>query len=125
MQKVGFIKEDFFDILRAALYSILLTIGGVLVFALAIKAWDMSNTVITVFNMANKVMALFFAMFLGIRTKAKGFFKGISVGALYLILTLIIFTALNRGYDSDFLSVFDIIFTLIVSIIICLARVNI
>jgi len=123
MQRV-LIKDTFYDILKAALYAMLFSIGGILIFALAIKAWDMSDTVVTVFNMANKVIALFLAVFIGVREKSKGLLKGIIIGVLFLALTVLMFTILNRGYDTAFLSVFDIIFVLIVSIIITLARVN-
>ena len=124
MQRVSLGKDFIFDILRAALYSVLFTVGGVLIFALVIKATDVSDTVITIFNIANKAVALLLAIFLGVREKSQGLLKGIFIGGVYLAFTLVMFTILNKGYDSGFLSVFDIIFVFVVGTIISMVRVN-
>lgn len=125
MKKSGILKGDFFDVVRAILLSVLLSLVLVLLFAFIVKFTGINSNWVMPVNQVIKIISIFIGCLLGIKYPVKGVFKGILIGLFFLIITFLLFSAFNGGFEENSLTVYDFLTCLIAGIISGIFTVNI
>ena len=125
MKKSGILKGDFFDVVKAILLSVLLSLVLVLLFAFIVKFTGINSNWVMPVNQVIKIISIFFFFLLGIKYPVKGVFKGILIGLFFLIITFLLFSAFNGGFEENSLTVYDFLTCLIAGIISGIFTVNI
>ena len=125
MKKSGILKGDFFDVVKAILLSVLLSLVLVLLFALIVKFTGINSNWVMPVNQVIKIISIFIGCLLGIKYPVKGVFKGILIGLFFLIITFLLFSAFNGGFEENSLTVYDFLTCLIAGIISGIFTVNI
>lgn len=124
MKKALNIKADMLDILKAVLFSTLISLGLVLVFAIIIKYASLPNGVILPVNIAIKIVSVLVGTLIGFKQAQNGLLKGAISGLIYMLFTFFIFAALSGFKDVKF-SWIDLITLPIVGAISGIVAVNI
>ena len=93
---------------KGARVSIIFTLAAVLVFALAVKLFSLSSSVITPVNQVVKFVAVFLGCFFCIKP-GKAFFKGLLCGAIVAVVTYFLFAIIAGSISFGWLNVLDIV----------------
>ena len=121
-------KENFVvslkDVLGATLISLLFSLLFVLIFALAIRWADLDEKVIVPVNYDIKFLSLFLGVMIMFKDNKNGILKGLITGLLFMLLTFLIFNAMD-GFKSVNFNWIDMIFLPIGGAIAGIIRVNI
>ena len=111
--------SGFLSILKSVMVGIITTLLGIVVFAIVLKFVDLSSNVVGYVNDVIKVLSLFvMALLLKRNNTGKLLFKAIFGGAIYAILSFVIFSILNGGMVFNMSFVYDLLFAVIASAII-------
>jgi len=120
-------KENFVldlkDTIRGVLLSLLFSLLLVLVFALIIRWADLDEKTIIPVNYAIKFLSLFLGVMIGFKNRKNGILKGAIVGLIFILLTFLIFSAMNGFKDVKF-NWLDLAFLPLGGAIIGVIRVN-
>ena len=118
MQKIKSLNLGVVSLLKAVLIGIVCTLIGIVIFAFVLKFTDLNSNIIGYVNDAIKAISIFVIVFL-LNRKHNGnlLIKSVVAGFLYALLTFIIFSILNGGFNFNMSIVFDILFAIIVSAI--------
>ena len=96
-------KENFVldlkDTLRSVLVAIISALLFVLIFALILRWASLPDTVITPVNYVIKFLSLLLGIMIGLKHRKNGILKGAIVGLTFMILSWLIFTAMD-GFKS-------------------------
>lgn len=111
-------KSFIFALLKGAFISILISLIGILIFALFLKFVDINDGWIMPINQVIKVISIFF----GVRSmmkasEGKGLLKGLILGLTYTILAFIAFSLLSSSFVFDVTLLFDTLFGCIIGAI--------
>ena len=119
MQKLKSINwSGFLNIIKCCMIGILITLIGLIVFAVILKFADLSSNLIGYINDVIKAVSIFVMILCIKKTNGdKLIVKSFFAGLLYAILSLIVFAILNKGFSFNMTILYDILFALIVSII--------
>ena len=103
------------SIIKASLVGVVTSILLVLLFAFILKFVDLSSGVITIVDQIIKIVSIFVAIFvLAKNSSDKLLVKGLIVGAIYSVLTFIVFSILNGGINISIAIFTDIAFSALV-----------
>lgn len=102
MEKAKNIKTDVTDVLKAVLFATLISLALVLVFAIVIRFADVKTSVIMPVNIAIKILSMLIGVMLGFKNPQNGLVKGAISGLVYMLLTFLIFSALDGFKDVAF-----------------------
>ncbi len=102
MEKLETIKIDIADVIKGVVFSTVISLLLVLVFALIIRYCDIENKVIIPVNVAIKIFSVFLGVILSFRNMQNGLFKGALTGLFYMLLTFLIFASLNSFQNVKF-----------------------
>lgn len=106
-------------VLKSALKGVLLSIVLVLIFAFVLKFVNLSDSVISAIDEIIKISSIFVAVISLIRKSPyKILLKSALVGAVYILLTLVVFSALRGKFSFDFANFMDILLGAVTGIII-------
>lgn len=125
MEKIKFSKYDALDIIRSALFSIILSILLVTVFAVVAKFANFSENVISPVNVAIKILSVAAGCLIGIRHDSKGLLKGIVVGALYAGATYLIFSSVSGDFTNNPMTVYDALACVVAGVLSGILAVNV
>ena len=104
-------KPIIYSILKGVIISLIVSIFGVLFFAIILKFVDMGDTTIKIINQIIKVASILFGCIIGFKKNGKnGLYKGIVLGLLYSIFAFLIFSILNQSFVFNASIVFDTLF---------------
>ena len=119
MQKLKSINwSGFLSILKCCLIGIVVTLIGIVFFAIVLKFADLNSTVITAVNNIIKALAIFFMVFcLKKSGNGKLIVKALVAGLIYAVLSFLIFSIMNGGFMFNLSILYDLLFALIVSVI--------
>ncbi len=95
-------KQDVFDVLKAVLFSTLISLALVLIFAIVIRFTSIENSVIMPVNIAIKILSVLIGVTIGFKNPRNGLLKGAISGLIYMLFTFLIFAALNGFKDVNF-----------------------
>ena len=120
MQKLkSFNSSHTLAIIKACLLAIVITLIGVVILALILKFTDLSSNFIGYINDVIKALSIFvMVLFIKKWTEANLLIKSIIGGLLYAILSFVIFSILNGGFAFNMSFVYDLLFSLIASMIV-------
>lgn len=118
-------KANLLNILRGVLMALALTIVLVLILAIIYKFVDMSDTTIKVINQVIKVASIGFGIFLCLKKdKTQGMLKGSTIGALYMLLSYLVFSLLVSSFYFSLAILYDLIFGAILGLLFGVIFVN-
>ena len=125
MEKVKFSKYDALDIVRSALFAIILSILLVMAFAVIAKFANVSENVIVPVNIAIKILSVAAGCLIGVRHDSKGLIKGLVIGLLYAGLTYLVFAAVGGDFTQNPMSVYDILACIAAGVLSGILAVNV
>ncbi len=119
MQKLkSFNWSGILSIIKCCLVGIVTTLIGIVFFAIVLKFADFSSTIINYVNNVIKTLAIFIMILcLKRRGEDKLLIKSIIAGALYSLLSFIVFSVINGGFTFNLSFLYDLLFAVIVSVI--------
>lgn len=125
MEKVKFSKYDALDIVRSALFAIILSIMLVMAFAVIAKFANVSENVIVPVNIAIKILSVAAGCLIGVRHDSKGLIKGLVIGLLYAGLTYLVFAAVGGDFTQNPMTVYDILACIAAGVLSGILAVNV
>lgn len=103
------------NILKASLIGVVVSILLVLLFAFVLKFVDLSSGVISLVDQIIKVLSIAIAVIMLNKSNGEGLLlKGILTGAVYSIITFVVFSILNGGFNLGLGIFTDIAFSSLV-----------
>jgi len=102
MEKTSDFKGELLDVLKAVLFSTLISLGLILIFAVIIKFASLPNNVIMPVNIAIKIISVLAGTLIGFKRASNGLLKGAITGLVYMLFTFFIFAALSGFKDVKF-----------------------
>ena len=119
-------KKVFLQILKGVLFSICFSLAGILIFALSLKFFDLSDTGIKIVNQVVKTLSILGGVFVCVRKdRTNGLLKGVIISVLYTIVSFFLFSILNGEFPFSVNIIFDLIFSFVVGAICGIICVNI
>ena len=119
-------KHNFLSILSGTLVAIAMTLVLILLFALFIRFFDISDGWIFPINQIIKVISMIVgSILLFKKNKQKGLLKGLLLGLVYFILSYIIFSILQGSFAWNISNFYDLLLTTLMCGIIGIIVVNI
>ncbi len=106
-------KGFFSGIIKGALFSVIITLFSVLVFAFIVKFTLLGSGVIKAVNQFIKIISILLGSIFFIRGKM-GLIKGLMLGALTAIITYLLFSLFSGGLSFNGNFFIDLIFTSII-----------
>ena len=108
-------------IVKSCLLGIITTLVGVVLFAVVLKFADLSMSLISWVNNIIKAVSIFIMMSILKKTSGdKLLIKAIFAGALYAVLSFIIFSILNGSFSLNLSFIYDLLFAIIVAMIVAI-----
>jgi putative membrane protein (TIGR04086 family) len=102
---------------KGLLWSMILTLGCILIFAFIIKQANLSDAVIKPVVLAIKVVCILIGVGITIgNTTGRGWLWGAVVGILYTVFAFCIFSAIDGSFTVDLSSLNDLVFSIIIGI---------
>lgn len=118
-------KQVIISIFSGTLLAIASTLIMILLFALIIRFFNISDGAIFPVNQVIKVVSLFLGIMIVLKkNNQKGFLKGLLLGLLYFVLSTIVFSILQGGFSFKLNNFFDMILTTLIGGIIGIILVN-
>lgn len=108
MKKLSVNKYFFFDILRATVIAVIVSLVTVLVFSLIVNLTNVNEKIILPVNEAIKVVSILIGCFIGFKELKHGAFKGAISGLLYTFLSILIFGIISHSVKFNALSLIDV-----------------
>ena len=106
-------------VLKSALKGVLLSVVLVLIFAFVLKFVNLNDNVISVVDEIIKIVSIFVAVTsLVKKSPYKILIKSALVGAVYILITLVVFSALRGKFSFSFANLIDILLGAVTGIII-------
>ena len=119
MQKIKFNFSGLLSIIKCVLIGIISTLIGIVIFSIVLKFADLSGTIISYVNDIIKVFSIFIMVICIKRKEGNNLLlKAILAGAIYAILSFVIFSILNGGFHFNMSFMYDFLFAVIVSAIV-------
>lgn len=116
-------KATVTDIVRASLIAVIISLIAVLILGIIMKFVDIGNAVLLPVNQVIKVLSVLFGCILGIKCKTRGALKGLIVGLIYTLASILIFWIVNGTLTGNF-GLLDAVSGLIVGAVSGIIAVN-
>ena len=124
MEKI-FSKNFVFDIIRSALLGIVFSIAFTMILGAIIHFTSIGDTAINIANIVVRAAAIMLGLCLGIRDKCHGLIKGLIVGAIYVLVTYVVFGLVGGDFKINTIKLIDSASSIIFAIISAIIAVNI
>ncbi len=119
-------KDGALAYLTGTLLAISITLILILVFALFIRFFDISNAWIFPVNQVIKIVSLFFGIYVTLKKlKSQGLLNGVIVATLYFVINYVIFAILQGKISFVLSNFYDLILTIAMGGLIGIIVVNI
>lgn len=102
-------KINIFKLVLASLVATIVSLGLILIFALFIKWFNLSDGVIAPINIVIKIISIAVGVIMVTRDGKGGIKKGSIVGASYIVLCYLIFSALLGSFSLGVSNLWDIL----------------
>lgn len=118
-------KKTFFQVSKGVLLAICFSLAGILLFALTLRFFDLSDLGIKIINQIIKTISIFVGVFVCLKNSGKkGLIKGVIVAFLYTIFSFLLFSILNSNFEFNLSFVYDLFFSVFVGAICGIISVN-
>ncbi|MDR3294132.1 MAG: TIGR04086 family membrane protein [Clostridiales bacterium] len=101
------------DILRSSLLSVIFSIVAVIGFAFLFKALEFGDTGLRIGNEIIKLVSIFCGSFIGIKTLKRGILKGVCVGLLFLLFSVLIMKIFNGEMKEPVFTIVNLLLSLL------------
>lgn len=119
-------KNLILSVLSGTIVAISITLILILIFALLIRFFNISDIWIFPVNQIIKVISMFVGAVVFLKKhREKGFLKGILLGVTYYLLSYIVFSILQGGFTLSISNVYDLILTTLMGGLVGIIVVNI
>ncbi len=99
------------SIIKGVLFSVFISLILILIFALVIKLTNLSDGFIKPINQVIKILSIFLGVLLAVRKNREGaFFKGILIGLIYIVVSFLVFSALDKSFNLSWSILNDLLF---------------
>ena len=113
------------DIIKTVVIAVLVSMVAVLIFALIVKATDLSQEVIEYVNVGIKILSILVGTLLGFkRGSSGGWLKGLIAGPLYVFTSFLVFEAISGKFSFSDFSWIDLVTGLVSGVICGVIAVN-
>ncbi len=113
------VLKKFLAILKCCLIGLIVTLLGVVVFALILKFADLPSKAIGYINDIIKALSIFVIVFLlNKKMDGKLIINSIFAGIIYAVLALAVFSILNGAFNINMSILYDLLFSIIVAMIV-------
>lgn len=123
--KNGKIKTCIFAVTKMVLLSLLLSLVLILVLALIARWASLSSDVIVPLNYVIKVLSVLVGAIFGVGKKPMGAVNGGIGGALYTVLSYLMFAGLDGGFQNATFSWIDLLCLIVAGVISGIVAVNV
>ena len=112
------IKKNLFkDVLLSTIIALVVSIILILLFALVIKLFDISENAIRPVNIVIKTLSIFIGIFSGVRNCNAVALKGMLIGLTYYLISFLLFSALSGNCSMENIKIADVVFAIITGLI--------
>lgn len=119
-------KQFWVSLFSGVLLAISSTLIMILLFALLIRFFNISESAIFPINQVIKIISVFLGVFVVLKNfNRNGFLKGILLGLLYYVLSTIVFSILQGAFSFKLNNILDLILTSFIGGIIGIIVVNV
>lgn len=120
------VVRSILDVIKTVVIAVLISMVLVLVFALIVKATDLSDATIGYVNQGIKIVSVLVGTLLGFRRGGKGgWLKGLLSGLLYVVTSFLVFAAISGSFSVGELSWVDVLMGAVVGLICGVIAVNV
>lgn len=105
------VQEKRGGLIKGSVVALIITLISILLFAVVLKFFELSDGLIMPINQLIKIISIFFGVKVMLKNcKEKGLIRGILLGVVYTLLSYLIFALLSRSFIFDLSVIFDILF---------------
>lgn len=105
-------------VIRGTIWALCIVMVAILLFAFVVKWAALGENVIDPVNQVIKIIAIFFGVWACLKKSYdKYLYKGMLIGALFAVLSFLLFSALNGSFSIDITFVWDLIFATAIGVI--------
>ena len=105
-------KLNYFKVIFASVISLVVSLALILVFALTIKWFNLGDGVIAPVNIVIKILSIAVGVLIATKDGSAGIKKGSFVGAVYIVLCYVVFSALLGSFSLGISNLWDLLFGL-------------
>lgn len=88
-----------FEMFRALIVALIITLALVLIAALVIKLFNIPTDYIGIINQVIKGVSIFLSALICLKKKSGGFIRGIILGLTYILLSYVVFSLFNGAFS--------------------------
>ena len=114
-----------FELIKALIFSVIVTLVLVLLAALIIKFFSVSTSAIPIINQVIKGVSIFLSAIIFFKQKGAGFFRGLILGVAYILLSSFIFSLFNGSFSFGINVLNDLTFSAVTGLISGIVAVNV
>lgn len=118
-------KKDFFEIFKGVIFSLIISVLTVIVFAIIVKFANLSSKTVEIVNIALKIISILVGTLLAVGSGRQGLFKGGIIGLLFVLVSYLVFSLINGSFSVNPLTAFDVIFCLVAGLLSGVFAVNV
>lgn len=118
-------KKDFFEIFKGVIFSLIISVLTVIVFAIIVKFANLSSKTVEIVNIALKIISILVGTLLAVESGRQGLFKGGIIGLLFVLVSYLVFSLINGSFSVNPLTAFDVIFCLVAGLLSGVFAVNV
>lgn len=118
-------KKDFFEIFKGVIFSLIISVLTVIVFAIIVKFANLSSKTVEIVNIALKIISILTGTLLAVGSGRQGLFKGGIIGLLFVLVSYLVFSLINGSFSVNPLTAFDVIFYLVAGLLSGVFAVNV
>lgn len=104
-------KNSFLNYLKGALTAVSATLIMILLFAVIVRFFNVSDSWIFPINQVIKVISIILGLVVMLKDNSKGFLKGLILGLIYFVLSFLIFSILQGKFSISIKNLYDLILT--------------
>ncbi len=118
-------KRDFLEMFLGVLFSVIISLLAVIIFAVIVKYANLSTKVVGIVNIFLKIFSIFFGSLIALKSGRKGLFKGCIIGLFFSLVSYLIFSLINGSFAINPLTAFDILSCLVAGLLSGVFAVNV
>ena len=112
------------EIIKGVLAAVAFTIIAVLIFAVILKSSPEAESAIPAFNVIIKILSVVLGSFFALKTKDKGWLRGLLTGVGYMVLGFLVFSLIDGNFTISWGFLLDLALGAIVGAIAGIILVN-
>ena len=118
------VKSMAMQIIKGILAAVAFTIIAVLIFAVILKSSPGAESAIPAFNIIIKILSIVLGSFFALKTRDKGWLRGLITGIGYMILGFLVFSLIDGNFSISWGFLLDLAMGAVVGAIMGIILVN-